>query len=608
MSSEQKNLFLAIGLSLMVLLGWNYFYGVPAVDKSRQVSQQATQAPSATSPAPIGAPETPGISQPPGAATETLALPRTREQALALSPRITIDTPALTGSIALKGARIDDVSLKHYRETTDPKSPLIVLLSPTGSANPYYAETGFVAATGATAALPNGNTLWSTNAKTLTLDKPVELTWDNGQGLIFHRTISIDDHYMFAIKDRVENTTAQATALHPYALITRHGKPKTDGYAVLHEGLLGIVGDSRIIELTYDAIEKETKATKLADGVSGWLGFTDKYWASAIIPAQDAPFKGRFSATGPVGPQRIYQTDLLEEAQTIAPNATTDVTTTRVFAGAKEVQTIDGYQTQYGIKNFDLMIDWGWFYFITKPLFKLIDVIYKFVGNFGVAILIVTVIVKAVFYPLANRSYLSMAKMKAAQPEMAAIKERFPDDKQKQQQELMELYRREKINPVAGCLPVVVQIPVFFALYKVIFITLEMRHAPFFGWIHDLSAPDPTNLFNLFGLIPLDPTQLPMIGHFLAIGIWPLVMGISMFIQMKMNPEPTDPVQKQMFTWMPVLFTFMLGTFPAGLVIYWTWNNTLSVIQQYFIMRRSGVKVELWDNLTGLFGRKSAKS
>ena len=270
------------------------------------------------------------------------------------------------------------------------------------------------------------------------------------------------------------------------------------------------------------------------------------------------------------------------------------------------MRAIDNYQTSLGIKNFDLMIDWGWFYFITKPLFKLIDLIYNYVGNFGVAILIVTVIVKAVFFPLANRSYLSMAKMKAVQPEMTLLRERYKDDKQKQQQELMELYKREQINPIAGCLPVVVQIPVFFGLYKVIFITLEMRHAPFFGWIKDLSAPDPTTMFNLFGLLPFDPTALPVVGQFLAIGIWPLLMGISMFVQMKMNPEPTDPIQKQMFTWMPVIFTFMLGTFPAGLVIYWTWNNLLSVTQQYFIMKRSGVKVELWDNLSGLFGKKSS--
>ncbi len=612
MTSEQKNLFLAIGLSLVVLLGWNYFYGAPKMDAARQAaqtaSQQSTQSslPQATTgAAPTANPGNPGFANVPGEAAPVI---RTREQALALSPRVTIDTPALTGSIALRGGRIDDVSLKNYRETIDPKSPLIVLLSPLGSENPYYAETGYVSAPGANLALPNANTIWTATTQKLTPATPVVLSWDNGQGLVFRRTISIDDRYMFAIKETVDNKGEQAASVFPYALISRHGKPKTDGYAVLHEGLLGIVGDSRIIELTYDGVEKETKATKLVEGTSGWLGFTDKYWATAIVPAQDEPFKARFSANGPQGTNRIYQTDLLENIHTIAPGASADVTTTRLFAGAKEILTIDGYQVQYGIKNFDLMIDWGWFYFITKPLFKLIDLIYKWVGNFGVAILIVTVLVKTVFYPLANRSYLSMAKMKAAQPEMTAIRERFPNDKQKQQQELMELYRREQINPIAGCLPVVVQIPVFFALYKVIFITLEMRHAPFFGWIHDLSAPDPTNLFNLFGLLPFDPTHLPMVGQFLAIGIWPLIMGVSMFVQMKMNPEPTDPVQKQMFAWMPVLFTFMLGTFPAGLVIYWTWNNTLSVTQQYFIMKRAGVKVELWDNLTGLLGGKKASS
>jgi len=609
MTSEQKNLFLAIGLSLVVLLGWNYFYGAPKMDAARQAAQTASQQSSlpnaTTGTAPAANPGSPSLASVPGEPAQVI---RTREQALALSPRISIDTPALTGSIALKGGRIDDVSLKNYRETIDPKSPMIVLLSPLGSENPYYAETGYVGAPGANLALPNANTVWTANTQKLTPATPVELSWDNGQGLVFRRTISIDDRYMFAIKESVDNKGAQAASVFPYALISRHGKPKTDGYAVLHEGLLGIIGDSRIIELTYDGVEKETKATKLVEGTSGWLGFTDKYWATAIVPAQDEPFKARFSANGPQGTNRIYQTDLLEDVHTIAPGASADVTTTRLFAGAKEIQAIDGYQVQYGIKNFDLMIDWGWFYFITKPLFKLIDLIYKWVGNFGVAILIVTVLVKTVFYPLANRSYLSMAKMKAAQPEMTAIRERFPDDKQKQQQELMELYRREQINPIAGCLPVIVQIPVFFALYKVIFITLEMRHAPFFGWIHDLSAPDPTNLFNLFGLLPFDPTHLPMVGQFLAIGIWPLIMGVSMFVQMKMNPEPTDPVQKQMFAWMPVLFTFMLGTFPAGLVIYWTWNNTLSVTQQYFIMKRAGVKVELWDNLTGLLGGKKASS
>ena len=604
MSSEQKNLFLAIGLSMLVLFGWNYFYGAPTVDKQRQAAQQSATTPAAPNGAPAAGNVNPGAG--PAAVAEAAQATRTRAEALPLSPRITIDTPALAGSIALKGGVIDDVSLKNYRDTIDPKSAMIELFAPVGSVNAYYAETGFRAPAGSAISLPDANTLWKANGTKLGTTTPVELTWDNGKGLIFKRTISVDDRYMFSVKETVENKTGSAITLQPYASITRIGKPKTDGYAVLHEGLLGVIGDSRIMEYTYDAIEKETQGMKLAEGTAGWLGFTDKYWATAIVPAQDVKFGGRFSASGPANQPRIYQTFILEDARTIEAGANADVTTTRIFAGAKEVRAIDSYQTSLGIKNFDLMIDWGWFYFITKPLFKLIDMIYHYVGNFGVAILVVTVIVKAVFFPLANRSYLSMAKMKAVQPEMTLIRERFKDDKQKQQQELMELYKREQINPVAGCLPVIVQIPVFFGLYKVIFITLEMRHAPFFGWIKDLSAPDPTTMFNLFGLLPFDPTVLPVVGHFLAIGIWPLAMGISMFVQMKMNPEPTDPVQKQMFTWMPVIFTFMLGTFPAGLVIYWTWNNLLSVAQQYFIMKRAGVKVELWDNLSGLFGKKSA--
>jgi len=606
MTSEQKNLFLAIGLSMMVLFGWNYFYGAPTVDKARQTTQQTNPAaPNAATP---NSPATANVNPGAGPTVSATAAPAalSRADALPLSPRITIDTPALSGSIALKGGLIDDVSLKNFRETIDPKSAMIELFAPVGSLHAYYAETGFRAPAGSTIALPDATTIWKANGTKLTAATPVELTWDNGKGLTFKRRISVDDSYMFTIKETVENKSGTAITLQPYAAITRLGKPKTDGYAVLHEGLLGVVGDSRIMEYTYDAIEKETQGMKLAEGTAGWLGFTDKYWATAIVPAQDVKFGGRFSASGQGNQPRLYQTFILEDARTIDAGANADVTTTRLFAGAKEVRAIDDYQKSLGIKNFDLMIDWGWFYFITKPLFKLIDMIYHYVGNFGVAILVVTVIVKAVFFPLANRSYLSMAKMKAVQPEMTLIRERFKDDKQKQQQELMELYKREQINPVAGCLPVIVQIPVFFGLYKVIFITLEMRHAPFFGWIKDLSAPDPTTMFNLFGLLPFDPTALPVVGHFLAIGIWPLLMGISMFVQMKMNPEPTDPIQKQMFTWMPIIFTFMLGTFPAGLVIYWTWNNLLSVGQQYFIMKRAGVKVELWDNLSGLFSKKSA--
>ena len=506
-----------------------------------------------------------------------------------------LDTHGLSGSIDLKGARIDDVSLKNYRVTTDPNSPIIELLSPSGSPNPYYAEIGFVGQPGANQPLPGPDTIWTADGDRLTADKPLTLSYDNGQGLKFRRVISVDDQYLFSVKDSVENAGSAPVTLFPYALISRHGKPAVSNYAVLHEGLIGVVGDSRVQEIKYDAMEKETSGTRILDGKGGWIGITDKYWAAAVVPEQDVDFKGRFSVTGASTP-KIYQTDVLENARQVAPGQTVDVTT-RVFAGAKENNTIDKYQAEYGIKNFDLLIDWGWFYFITKPLFKVLDFFYKLTGNFGVAILIVTVLIKGLFFPLANRSYMSMAKMKRVQPQLAALRERFPDDKAKQQEATMEIYKREKINPVAGCLPMVVQIPVFFALYKVIFITIEMRHAPFFGWIKDLSSPDPTSVFNLFGLIPFTPPTVLMIG------VWPLIMGVSMFLQMKMNPEPPDPVQKTMFTWMPVIFTYMLASFPSGLVIYWTWNNTLSVIQQYLIMRRSGTKVELWDNLAGMFRR-----
>jgi YidC/Oxa1 family membrane protein insertase len=602
MREDQKNLFLAMGLSLLVIVAWQYFYAGPKQERAREIAAQTqAAAPGAPTPAPAPAAQTPGAapaapagapSTAPAAATPETAL--TREAALAASPRIRIDTPALKGSISLKGGRIDDVALKGYRETVKPDSPNIVLLSPANAPQPFYADTGFVGQPGANVALPKADTLWSADSDVLTPAKPVTLTHDNGQGLVFTRKISVDDRYMFTVTDGVRNATAAEVSLYPYALVARRGKPKTDGYAVLHEGFVGIVGESRVQEFTYDTIEKEAKATHLSEGVGGWVGFTDKYWASVVIPDQARNFKGRFSSTG--DGVKSYQSDALLDALTIAPGASAQ-TQTLVFAGAKETRAIDDYQKALNIKNFDLMIDWGWFYFITKPMFKLLELFFHLFNNFGLAILAVTVIVKAIFFPLANKSYVSMAKMKALQPQIAALRERHGDDKMKQQQDMMELYKREKINPLAGCLPILIQIPVFFSLYKVLFVTIEMRHSPFYGWIHDLSAPDPSTLFNLFGLIPWTPP------HFLMLGVWPIIMGFTMFVQMKMNPEPPDPVQKMMFAWMPLVFTFMLASFPAGLVIYWSWNNLLSVLQQYAILKRQGVKVELWDNLRSMAGK-----
>jgi YidC/Oxa1 family membrane protein insertase len=390
--------------------------------------------------------------------------------------------------------------------------------------------------------------------------------------------------------------------LYPYALISRHGTPHTLGYYILHEGLVGVMGDQGLKEETYAKIEE--KKSETFDVTNAWLGITDKYWAATLLPDTDAKVRARFSFDL-LNNVKKYQTDYLLDPQTIAPGATGSANA-RLFAGAKEVQVVDGYDKELKLNRFELLIDWGWFYFITKPLFVVMDWIYRHIGNFGVAILLVTVMIKILFFPLANKSYASMAKMKAVQPEMAAIRERYADDKMKQQQAMMELYRKEKINPVAGCLPIVIQIPVFFALYKVLFVTIEMRHAPFFGWIKDLAAPDPTTVFNLFGLIPWDPTVVPVIGSFLHLGLWPLIMGVTMWFQMKLNPAPPDPTQAMIFNYMPIIFTFMLASFPAGLVIYWAWNNSLSVAQQSVIMSRHGAKIELWDNLKGTWeGLKS---
>jgi YidC/Oxa1 family membrane protein insertase len=606
-SEDTRNLFLAIALSVLVMAAWQYFYAGPLYQREHQAQMDANQAntPPTSEAQPSAAPTAsppgaPAAATPPGAPMREA--PGTVSQVLAASPRVVVDTPSVGGSIDLKGGKIDDIILKDYHETVDPKSPNVRLFSPPGAPDAYWAETGFVSPAGGKT--PGLDAVWSADRQTLTPTQPVTLTWDNGAGLVFKRVVAVDDKYMFTIVDSVANSGSAPATVQPYALVLRHGRPTVAGYSVLHEGFVGVIGDGGVQQVTYANIEKATGKVNAFKGDGGWLGFTDKYWGSAVIPVQTAPIEVRFSASGTVQPVD-YQADFLGKEQSVAPGATVE-TTTRVFAGAKEVSTIDNYASKLGIKKFDLMIDWGWFYFITKPLFLLIDAIYHLVGNFGVAILIVTVMVKLAFFPLANRSYSSMAKMKKIQPQIAALKDLYPDDKVKQQQEQMALFKREGVNPVAGCLPMVIQIPVFFALYKVIFITIEMRHAPFFGWIRDLSAPDPTNIFTLFGLIPWNPTALPVFGHFLALGIWPLVMGVSMFFQMKMNPEPADPVQKQMFSWMPVIFTFMLGTFPAGLVIYWTWNNTLTVLQQYYIMSKAGVKVELWDNLFKLFPKKTS--
>ena len=615
--SEHKNTILAVVLSLLVILGWQYFVGYPQMERQRQeaqLKQQSQPQPGATqpaTPAPNAAqsatPEVPGTPKA-GAPAQTQAA--SREAVIASSPRIAIETPRLGGSIDLKGGRIDDLTLTQYREETNPKSPPIVLFSPSGAPDAFYAEFGWVPAAGVNVAMPGPETVWKQQGSgALGVGRPVTLTYDNGQGLVFTRTIAVDEHYLFTVKDEVANNSGSPVMLFPYALISRHGTPQVQGYYILHEGLIGVMGDQGLQEMTYKKIEDAKSQTW--DVTNAWLGVTDKYWAATLLPDTDARVFAEFSYSAAGGLDR-FQTDYRLDALTIAPGGT-GTADARLFAGAKEVATVGinfpgvglgGYNEALGLNHFDLLIDWGWFFFITKPMFLAMDFFFHLVGNFGVAILIVTVLIKLVFLPLANKSYASMAKMKAVQPEMQAIRTRFADDKVKQQQAMMDLYKKEKINPVAGCLPIAIQIPFFFSIYKVLVVTIEMRHAPFFGWIHDLSATDPTNLFNLFGLIPFDPTVLPVIGSYLQLGIWPTIMGITMFLQMKLNPPPPDPAQQVVFNWMPVIFTFMMANFSAGLVIYWAWNNTLSVAQQSFIMNRHGAKIELWSNLKALFTRK----
>jgi len=628
---DHKNTIIAIVLSLIVVVGWQFLVGYPQMQKQREQAlikqqEQAQTQPGTTQPNAAEPGATPGAAPGsatpppvPGTAAPTVST-ASRDAVIAASPRIAIATPTLRGSINLKGGRIDDLALERYRETIDPASPAIELFSPSGAPDAYYAEFGWVPAAGATAAMPGPDTVWQQEGSgALDIDHPVTLTYDNGTGLIFRRTIAIDDHYLFTLKDQVQNKSDNPVTLFPYALISRHGTPKVQGYYILHEGLIGVIGDQGLQTETYKKIDE--KKSESWDATNVWLGITDKYWAATLLPDTDAKVRARFSAAESGG-VNIYQTDYLAAPQTVAPGAT-GAADARLFAGAKEVSVVGinfpiggapGYNQQLGLNHFDLLIDWGWFYFITKPMFLAIDYFshlassFGLVGSFGIAILIVTVLVKLLFFPLANKSYASMAKMKAVQPQMAMIKERYADDKMKQQQAMMELYKKEQINPLAGCLPIAIQIPVFFSLYKVLFITIEMRHAPFYGWIHDLSAPDPTNIFTLGGLIPFDPTIIPMFGSFLHLGFWPAIMGVTMWVQMKLNPAPPDPTQQMIFNWMPLIFTFMLASFPAGLVIYWAWNNSLSVLQQSVIMHKNGAKIELWDNLKRTFARPKPKT
>ncbi|MFO1033566.1 MAG: membrane protein insertase YidC [Hyphomicrobiales bacterium] len=571
MRPDSKNLILATVLSMAIIFAWQFFFTKPQLEKAQQQAQIEAQAQQAAVPG----------------TTASNVLPR--DQAVAAGPRVKIDTPEFSGSINLTGAALDDLTFKTLRVSVEPGSPNVTLLTPSGAQDAYFAESGFVAPQGSTLVLPDAKTVWTAPADAvLTPTTPVTLTYNNGAGLAFQRQISVSDQYVFTIKDTVTNSSQAPVSLIPYARIQRQDTPHIQGYTTFYEGMLG-VQDGSLEEATYKATAKDGgTVTKPATG--GWLGFTDKYWATALIPNTKLPLTATYQHFM-LGARDAYQVDwLAKDAVTIAPGTATDIEA-KVFAGAKDVGTIRDIGTKYGIEKFDLMIDWGWFGFLTRPMYALLHFAKGIMGNFGLAILLVTVLVKLAVFPLANKSYASMSKMKKLQPAMEQIKAQFPDDKVRQQQEIMEMYKREKVSPLSGCLPIAVQIPIFFALYKVILTSIDLRHAPFYGWIHDLSAQDPTSLFNLFGLLPFTPP------HALMIGIWPLLMGVTMWVQMRLNPAPADPVQASMFNWMPLIFTYMMASMPAGLVIYWSWSNLLSIIQQSYIMKRNGTEIDLFGNI-----------
>ncbi|HEY2835415.1 MAG TPA: membrane protein insertase YidC [Rhizomicrobium sp.] len=590
MNRNNNNMILAIALSALVIFGWQYFVVGPQMKaeqaKQAAIAQQEKLHPHAKAPgAPGAAPTVPGMAS----ATTHMS----RDAALKASgERVAIDSPLLDGSIALKGGRLDDLRLKKYHETLDPKSPEIVLLAPKSTNYPYYAEFGWIDQNAKSA--PNDQTVWSQQGSgALSPGHPVTLTWDNGQGLVFIRTIAVDDQYMFSVKDTVTNKSGQTQTLFPFAYVAREGVPQEQTSWVLHQGFVGVANGSEV-DAGYSDFKDEGTPPKTFSSTGGWVGVTDKYWMAAVIPPQGENYNGQYLGSTMTGNVKAYQANYRLNGRTIAAGAEAEVTH-RLFAGAKVVDILRAYEKSENIARFDNAVDWGWFWFLTQPLFWLLDIFYKYIGNFGIAILMLTVVVKLLFFPLANASFKSMSRMKKVQPFMEDIKKAHKDDPQRQQQEMMALYKREKVNPLTGCLPMLIQIPVFFSLYKVLYVTIEMRQAPFYGWIHDLSAPDPTSILNLFGLLPYHiPAFIPA---YLSIGIWPILMGFTQFVQTKLNPAPADPVQARMFTFMPLIFTFMFATFPAGLVIYYTWNNLLSVTQQYIIMRREGVEIHLFANL-----------
>ncbi|MBL4720538.1 MAG: membrane protein insertase YidC [Alphaproteobacteria bacterium] len=615
---EQKNVILAVAISIVILLGWQYFYETPRLEEQQAriaLEQQAeaernaklgvvlpgsptsaslgatapaTGAPAAGMPA-VGASGSSGprlgvdMSVGNQKIIDGLTKPsssESREAALKATPRIPLRSERLSGSISLVGGRIDDLVLTGYHEELDKSSPEIVLLRPTKSEKPYYAEFGWI---GEGVKTPTAETLWTARGTRLTPKTPLLLTWENGDGVTFERRYGLDDNYMVTLTQRVKNSSGRDLSLAPYGLLSRTGTPDLLGFYILHEGMLGVF-DETLTELDYSDLRDD--GTQRQSTTGGWLGITDKYWLAALIPDQKVKVETSFSS-GRRGNYDLYQADYLAPAQTVKSGGVIE-TTNSVFAGAKVLRILEMYETEHGVTRFDLAVDFGWFYFLTKPIFHVIIWLNDRLGNFGLAILALTVMIKLAFFPLANKSYVSMSRMKKLQPKLVELREHHGDDRQGMNQAMMALYKTEKVNPAAGCLPMLVQIPVFFALYKTLFVSIEMRHAPYYGWIHDLSAPDPLGILTGFGMFPW---EVPATYAFLNLGIWPLIMGFSMFLQQRLNPAPADPMQAKIFMFMPIMFTFLLAKFPAGLVIYWAWNNVLSMTQQWIIMRRMGVAV-----------------
>ncbi len=536
-----------------VMIGWNYFFQSEPAD-NKTVQQQTVEKPSdALRPLSLS-----GITPP--------AVSKDRADIIQESTRLTIGNQQVAGSINLTGARFDDLTLLKYHNTTDKKSANITLLSPEGAKNAYFAEFGWVPSDDNTV-VPGVDSVWKAEG-------PSTIVWNNGAGLTFSQEFKLDENYMLNVSQRVTNNTDKPVTLHPYGQVTRVGTPETSGFFILHEGPIGYIND-KLEEVSYEDLQKKQEIRQASNG--GWIGITDKYWLTAFLPDQAKRHEHFFRHKTILGTE-TYHTGFSSEALTIAPGATAEVSS-NIFAGAKVLGLLDSYEETLGVKHFDLAVDFGWFYFITKPTFHALTLLNGWLGNFGLAILLFTVLLRICFLPLASKSFRSMSRMKQLQPQMEGIKKRFADDKMRLNQEIMALYKKEKVNPMAGCLPMIIQMPVFFALYKVIFVSIEMRHAPFFGWIKDLSAADPTTIFNLFGLIPFDPPS------FLHIGILPILMGLAMFAQQKLNPAPADPIQARMFMLMPLVITFVMGGFPAGVVIFWTWSNLLSMAQQWIIQR-----------------------